>query len=96
MAADPDRREGPEARDTRPERQPEEPAPPEPEPDFAAEHTSLTFADQMPGGPEGAREPESPRGLAGMDPRCWVRPWRRWFRPRRRFRPWRRRRPRRG
>jgi hypothetical protein len=35
--------------------------------DFAGEHSSSTVADQMPGGPEGAREPESPRGYAGMD-----------------------------
>lgn len=38
------------------------------EPDFAEEHTSATFADEIPGGPERAPEPESPRGLAGMDP----------------------------
>lgn len=39
--------------------------------DFASEHTSPTFADDMPGGPEGRQEPESPSGEAGdggMDP----------------------------
>jgi hypothetical protein len=36
--------------------------------DFADEHASATFADQMPGGPEGAAESESPEGYAGMDP----------------------------
>jgi hypothetical protein len=35
--------------------------------DFAVEHCSVTLADQLAGGPEHAREPESPRGLAGMD-----------------------------
>ena len=35
--------------------------------DFAVEHRSVTLAEQMDGGPEHAREPESPRGLAGMD-----------------------------
>jgi hypothetical protein len=35
--------------------------------DFAEEHTSNTFADEVRGGLEGAPEPESPRGLAGMD-----------------------------
>ena len=44
-----------------------EPAGAEPEPDFASEHQSLTFADQMPGGPEHSRDPDSPRGLAGAD-----------------------------
>jgi hypothetical protein len=39
----------------------------EPEPDFASEHQSLTFADQMPGGPEHSRDPDSPKGLAGAD-----------------------------
>jgi hypothetical protein len=38
------------------------------DPDFAAEHSSPTVADQMPGGPERARDPEVPRGYAGMDP----------------------------
>ena len=42
-------------------------AEPEPEPDFASEHQSLTFSDQMPGGPEHARDPDSPKGLAGAD-----------------------------
>ena len=42
-------------------------AEPEPEPDFATEHQSLTFSDQMPGGPEHSRDPDSPKGLAGAD-----------------------------
>ena len=33
--------------------------------DFAAEHDETTFAENVPGGPERAREPESPRGHAG-------------------------------
>jgi hypothetical protein len=37
------------------------------EPDFAEEHSSPTFADEQRGGAERAPEPESPRGLAGMD-----------------------------
>jgi hypothetical protein len=40
---------------------------PDADPDFADEHTDTTFADELEGGPEGAREPESPRGLSGMD-----------------------------
>jgi hypothetical protein len=44
-----------------------EPTAAEPEPDFASEHQSLTFADQMPGGPEHSRDPDSPKGLAGAD-----------------------------
>ncbi|MEV0132336.1 hypothetical protein AB0H83_28225 [Dactylosporangium sp. NPDC050688] len=35
--------------------------------DFAVEHRSVTLADQLAGGPERAAEPESPKGLAGMD-----------------------------
>ncbi|GAA3281061.1 MULTISPECIES: hypothetical protein [Dactylosporangium] len=35
--------------------------------DFATEHCSVTLAEQLAGGPEHARERESPRGLAGMD-----------------------------
>ncbi|MFG2038564.1 hypothetical protein [Dactylosporangium sp. NPDC048998] len=35
--------------------------------DFASEHCSVTLAWQLDGGPEHAREPESPHGLAGMD-----------------------------
>ncbi|MER7276713.1 hypothetical protein ABT369_19940 [Dactylosporangium sp. NPDC000244] len=35
--------------------------------DFATEHCSVTLAEQLAGGPEHAREPESPHGLAGMD-----------------------------
>lgn len=41
----------------------------EDEPDFASEHSSVTFADQLAGGPEGARDPDSPKGLAGADDR---------------------------
>jgi hypothetical protein len=37
------------------------------DPDFADEHSSLSFADEERGGPERAPEPESPRGLGGMD-----------------------------
>jgi hypothetical protein len=44
-----------------------EPRMAEPEPDFASEHQSLTFADEMPGGPEHSRDPDSPKGLAGAD-----------------------------
>ena len=40
---------------------------PDEDPDFAAEHDSTTFADEMPGGPERAHDPDSPRGQAGMD-----------------------------
>lgn len=40
----------------------------EPEPDFANEHESTSYADDLRGGPEGAPEPESPTGRAGMDP----------------------------
>ena len=35
--------------------------------DFAAEHDEPTFAEELPGGPEGAREDASPSGLAGAD-----------------------------
>ena len=35
--------------------------------DFAPEHRSVTFSDQMPGGPERRPEDDSPRGLAGAD-----------------------------
>ncbi len=40
--------------------------------DFADEHESTTFADELRGGPEGRPEPESPSGAAGaggMDPK---------------------------
>jgi hypothetical protein len=40
---------------------------PDDAPDFADEHTDLSFADDDRGGPEGVPEPESPRGLSGMD-----------------------------
>ncbi|WP_123788578.1 hypothetical protein [Phytoactinopolyspora halophila] len=33
--------------------------------DFAEEHTSMTLATEMDGGPEGMREPESPEGRGG-------------------------------
>ncbi|NEE03038.1 hypothetical protein [Phytoactinopolyspora halotolerans] len=33
--------------------------------DFADEHRSTTFADDMDGGPEGIPEPESPEGRGG-------------------------------
>ncbi len=55
--------------------------------DFATEHASPTLADQMPGGPEGIVETESPEGLAGMDRYRWrgrLADW--WRRLRRRFR----------
>jgi hypothetical protein len=39
------------------------------ESDFADEHQSPTYADQMPGGPEGVAESETPQGLAGMESR---------------------------
>ncbi|GAA1751625.1 hypothetical protein [Luedemannella helvata] len=39
------------------------------EPDFASEHSRVSFADQLEGGPEGARDPDSPKGLAGADDR---------------------------
>ncbi len=37
------------------------------EADFGDEHSDLTLADDDRGGPEGEPEPESPRGLSGMD-----------------------------
>ena len=37
------------------------------EADFSREHRSATLSDQMPGGPEGRRENDSPRGLSGAD-----------------------------
>ena len=49
-----------------PDRVPDEDA------DFAEEHDDTTVADEMPGGPEGVAEPESPTGRGGdggMDPR---------------------------
>lgn len=33
--------------------------------DFAAEHDDTTVADELTGGPEGAKEPESPDGRGG-------------------------------
>ena len=41
---------------------------PDPDADFATEHESTSYASELSGGPEGAREAESPRGRAGMDP----------------------------
>jgi hypothetical protein len=41
---------------------------PDPDVDFASEHDSTSYASELSGGPEGAREAESPRGRAGMDP----------------------------
>jgi len=35
--------------------------------DFAEEHQDSTLADETGGGPEHAREPESPDGRGGMD-----------------------------
>ena len=35
--------------------------------DFAEEHSSVTVATGLEGGPERAPEPESPEGYAGMD-----------------------------
>lgn len=50
-------------------RQPDPNAAPRPDDDFdfAGEHDETSFADNVPGGPERAVEPESPRGHAGMD-----------------------------
>lgn len=42
-------------------------SPEQPGADFAAEHNSASFAGEMDGGPEGRREDDSPRGLAGAD-----------------------------
>lgn len=48
-----------------------EPDPTAPRPDdgadFADEHSDTSFADEMSGGPESARDPDSPTGHAGMD-----------------------------
>lgn len=41
---------------------------PDAESDFADEHDSTSYASELSGGPEGAREAESPRQHAGMDP----------------------------
>ncbi len=39
------------------------------EPDFADEHSDVTFSDELPEGPERAASDESvPAGLAGADP----------------------------
>lgn len=48
---------------------------PEPDPtpeagaDFADEHESATFADEVEGGPEDISESETPEGYAGMESR---------------------------
>jgi hypothetical protein len=39
----------------------------QPDADFATEHDSATFAEEMDGGPEGHPEDDSPRGYAGAD-----------------------------
>jgi hypothetical protein len=36
--------------------------------DFAEEHSRPTYADEVRDGPEHARDPDSPSGLAGADP----------------------------
>ncbi|TDD65459.1 hypothetical protein E1262_25090 [Jiangella aurantiaca] len=41
------------------------PDPPDEDADFADEHTSTTFADETPGGPQSGPEPESPTGRGG-------------------------------
>jgi hypothetical protein len=40
----------------------------EPEPDLADEHDSTSYASELSGGPEGAREAGSQHGHAGTDP----------------------------
>ncbi len=35
--------------------------------DFAEEHDDESFADNVPDGPERARESDQPKGLAGLD-----------------------------
>lgn len=54
----------------RPQEQPPESSGDE-DADFADEHDDTTFSDELAGGPEGAKEPESPTGTGGdggMDP----------------------------
>ena len=41
---------------------------PDPNGDFATEHNDASYAGDLRGGPEGAKEPESPASRAGMDP----------------------------
>lgn len=64
---------GRHARRRRQHESPQEKAdPPEENGDFADEHATVTFADEMAGGPEGSGEPESPSGKGGpggMDPK---------------------------
>lgn len=38
------------------------------QPDIGEEHNSTTFVGEVPGGPERVEEPESPKGLAGLEP----------------------------
>lgn len=49
--------------------EPEQTDPTAEEPDFAAEHTNVTFAYQLEGGPEGIPESEAPEGYAGLESR---------------------------
>lgn len=60
---------GQEPDESRPptEQPPEAVSDPDDEGDFAEEHTSATFADQLRGGLEKSVEPETPRGYSGMD-----------------------------
>jgi hypothetical protein len=62
------RRRADHDRETGQAQPPVEGLPPD-EPDFASEHQSVTFADQQPGGPEGAPGSESPEGFAGLESR---------------------------
>jgi len=43
------------------------PEPDDDQADFADEHDDTTFADEVPDGPEHARDSDSPRGRGGMD-----------------------------
>lgn len=40
---------------------------PEDDADFASEHSDTTVADHLSGGPEGAKDPDSPHGRSGLD-----------------------------
>ncbi|HEX6501033.1 MAG TPA: hypothetical protein VF054_18685 [Micromonosporaceae bacterium] len=37
------------------------------EPDFADEHSDMTVAEELPGGPEHAKPDDAPSGIGGMD-----------------------------
>lgn len=37
------------------------------EPDFADEHSDMTVADELPGGPERSKPDDSPSSIGGMD-----------------------------